>query len=271
MERAHFGGWLVATCNLLPVDTGRRVARAAVRQASPDGISGDGSTVLAVAWVAEGAASHGLIIRLIIRTIRLDRTRSLWTDEASDVSRPDRLEPTRSTRSTRHGSGGQAGVLAGAAHGRPVPVGHGYAGGRLCCRLSSVAAAAVSACPAVVAGCPPCRGVRAPGVRQAASGVRASGQPVSIGCVDLAYLTSADEQAQPARRCCGAGTAAVGPPPSCRSRTPRPVSGGCGTGHRGRLGCLLLLPARSVSGRLVSAADILPDTADTAAARVSAC
>jgi hypothetical protein len=45
--------------------------------------------VLAVAWVAEGAASHGLIIRLIIRRIRLDRTRSVWTDEASDVSSPD--------------------------------------------------------------------------------------------------------------------------------------------------------------------------------------
>jgi len=60
-----------------------------VRQLSPDGISGDGSTVLAVAWVAEGAASHGLIIRLIIRTIRLDRTRSVWTDEASNVSRLD--------------------------------------------------------------------------------------------------------------------------------------------------------------------------------------
>jgi len=35
-------------------------------------------------------------------------------------------------------------------------------------------------------GCPQCRGGRAPGVRQAASGVRASGQPFSAGCVDLA-------------------------------------------------------------------------------------
>jgi hypothetical protein len=35
-------------------------------------------------------------------------------------------------------------------------------------------------------GCPQCRGVRAPGVRQAASGVQASGQPFSAGCVDLA-------------------------------------------------------------------------------------
>jgi hypothetical protein len=39
--------------------------------------------------------------------------------------------------------------------------------------------------PAAVAGCPPCRGVPAPGVRQAMSGVHPSGQPSSPGCVDL--------------------------------------------------------------------------------------
>jgi hypothetical protein len=39
--------------------------------------------------VAEGAASHGLIIRLIIQTIRRDRSGSVWTDEAPNVSRPD--------------------------------------------------------------------------------------------------------------------------------------------------------------------------------------
>jgi hypothetical protein len=39
--------------------------------------------------VAEGAASHGLIIRLIIQTIRRDPSGSVWTDEASNVSRPD--------------------------------------------------------------------------------------------------------------------------------------------------------------------------------------
>jgi hypothetical protein len=32
---------------------------------------------------------RGLIIRLIIQTIRRDRTRSVWTDEAPNVSRPD--------------------------------------------------------------------------------------------------------------------------------------------------------------------------------------
>jgi hypothetical protein len=46
--------------------------------------------VLAVAWVGEGAAPHRLIIRLIIQTIRQDPTGSDQTDEASDVSRPDR-------------------------------------------------------------------------------------------------------------------------------------------------------------------------------------
>jgi hypothetical protein len=38
-------------------------------------------------------------------------------------------------------------------------------------------------------------------------------------------MTSADEQIQPARSCRRAATAATGPPPSCRSRAPRPVSG----------------------------------------------
>jgi len=39
--------------------------------------------------VTEGAASHGLIIRLIIQTIRQDPSGAVWTDEASNVSRPD--------------------------------------------------------------------------------------------------------------------------------------------------------------------------------------
>jgi hypothetical protein len=38
---------------------------------------------------AEGAASHGLIIRLILQTIRQDPSGSVWTDEAPNVSRPD--------------------------------------------------------------------------------------------------------------------------------------------------------------------------------------
>jgi hypothetical protein len=40
--------------------------------------------------VTEGAASHGLIIRLIIQTIRQDPSGAVWTDEAPNVSRPDR-------------------------------------------------------------------------------------------------------------------------------------------------------------------------------------
>jgi len=39
--------------------------------------------------VTEGAASHGLIIRLIIQTIRQDLSGAVWTDEAPNVSRPD--------------------------------------------------------------------------------------------------------------------------------------------------------------------------------------
>jgi hypothetical protein len=39
--------------------------------------------------VTEGAASHGLIIRLIIQTIRQDPSGSVWTDEAPNVNRPD--------------------------------------------------------------------------------------------------------------------------------------------------------------------------------------
>ena len=39
--------------------------------------------------MAEGAASHGLIIRLIIQTIRRDPSGAVWTDGASNVSRLD--------------------------------------------------------------------------------------------------------------------------------------------------------------------------------------
>jgi hypothetical protein len=40
-------------------------------------------------WVAEGAAPHGLIIRLIIQSIRQAPSGAVWTDEAPNVSRPD--------------------------------------------------------------------------------------------------------------------------------------------------------------------------------------
>jgi hypothetical protein len=145
-------------------------------------------------------------------------------------------------------------VPAGAGHGGPIPVGHGWGAGRLCCRLSSVAAAAVSACPCRGRGYPPCRGVADARCPAGRDGVRASGQPLSAGCVDLAHLTSADEQAQRARAAMAPEQRLRGPPPSCRSRPrsrpPRPVSGWLR--HRTPC-CPLLLPEpRSVSGRLVS-------------------
>jgi hypothetical protein len=47
------------------------------------------STATAVGPVAEGSASQGLIIRLIIQTIRRDRSGPVQIDEASNVSGPD--------------------------------------------------------------------------------------------------------------------------------------------------------------------------------------
>jgi hypothetical protein len=103
-----------------------------------------------------------------------------------------------------------------AAHCGPVPVGHGCGAGRLCCRPSSVAAAAASACPAAVTA-----------VHSAGAGGRlVSGRPCPVSArPDSRYppaasglLTSVDEQVQPARRCRSAETAAAGPPPSCRSQ-----------------------------------------------------
>jgi hypothetical protein len=46
--------------------------------------------VAVVVRVTEDSASRGLIIPLIIQTIRLDRFRSVWTDEAPNLSSPDR-------------------------------------------------------------------------------------------------------------------------------------------------------------------------------------
>ena len=46
--------------------------------------------VAVVVRVTEDSASRGLIIPLIIQTIRLDRFGSVWTDEAPNLSSPDR-------------------------------------------------------------------------------------------------------------------------------------------------------------------------------------
>ena len=45
--------------------------------------------VVAESQVAEVSASRGLIIPMIIQTILLDPSEAVWTDIASDVSRPD--------------------------------------------------------------------------------------------------------------------------------------------------------------------------------------
>jgi hypothetical protein len=112
-----------------------------------------------------------------------------------------------------YGSGGQPGVLAGAAHWGPVPVGHGYrGGGRSCCRLSSVAAAAVSPCPAAVAGVRragacglPCSAgrVRCPGIRTAVP-LAASTWPL-----DQRRRANPTCGGLPSRRNGGCGSAAV--------------------------------------------------------------
>jgi hypothetical protein len=116
-------------------------------------------------------------------------------------------------------------VLAGTAHWGPVPVGHG-------CRVVDGPAAGCPAWP--LPQCPhalrrsrvsavPWRAgsrcsagrVRCPGIRTAV--LRWLRRP--------GHLTSTDEQIRHARSCRRAATAAAGPPPSCPSRTPRPVSG----------------------------------------------
>jgi hypothetical protein len=49
--------------------------------------------VVAVVWVAEDSTSRGLIIRLIIQTIRLDPSGPNAIDSALNVSRADRSGP----------------------------------------------------------------------------------------------------------------------------------------------------------------------------------
>jgi hypothetical protein len=124
------------------------------------------------------ALAEALIIRLIIQTIRRDRSGSDGIDEAPNLSRPD---PTGADQiDAEH----QATDLAVSRASWQVP----YIGVPF--RSDMAAGWWTILLPAVqrgrCRGCPQCRGGRAPGVRQAASGVRASGQPFSAGCVDLA-------------------------------------------------------------------------------------
>ena len=69
--------------------SGPRQFRMPVRQLSPDGNIWCRPHSGRRGLVAEGAASHGLIIRLIIQTIRRDPTGSDQIDDPSNVSRPD--------------------------------------------------------------------------------------------------------------------------------------------------------------------------------------
>jgi len=97
--------------------------------------------------VTEGAASHGLIIRLIIQTIRQDPSGAVWTDEAPNVSRPDPSgaiqidaeHPTRNRKvegsipSSGSKTAGQSGISdiadgAAATGGHSFGLDHGAAG-----------------------------------------------------------------------------------------------------------------------------------------------
>jgi hypothetical protein len=146
------------------------------------------------------------------RGTQREQARSVWT-------RPDRR------RAPGYGSGGQPGVVAGAAHWGPVPVGHR-------CRVVDGPAAGYPAWP--LPQCP--RALRRSRVSTVPgrAGSRRSAGRVRCPRIRTAilrwlrrpdHMTSADEQIRHARSCPGAATAAAGPPPTCRSRTLRPVSG----------------------------------------------
>src|SRR5215212_5868671 len=93
-------------------------------------------------WSERPRAPHltGLIIRLIIQTIRRDPTGSVWTDEAPNLSRPD---PTGADQTDAEHQATDLAVRRGCW---PVPhIGSRSGrtwlpgGGRSCCRLPSVA------------------------------------------------------------------------------------------------------------------------------------
>jgi len=76
-----------STCNPLRATRDRGSSAC---QLSPDAISGAGPTVIAEVCWPRAPRPTALIIRLIIQTIRRDPSGAVWTDEAPNVSRPDR-------------------------------------------------------------------------------------------------------------------------------------------------------------------------------------
>jgi hypothetical protein len=166
------------------------------------------------------SSPRGLIIRLIIQTIRRDPSGSVWIDEAPNVSRPDRsgadqidAEHQATDLAVRRACWPVPQPCS------PVPVGHGCGGGRCCCRLSSVAAAAVSACPCRGRGCPQCRGRAGswcPAGRVRCSRVRTAGtsRPRRPGPLDQRKRATPPCAALPWCRNGGCGPAAVLPQPA---------------------------------------------------------
>jgi hypothetical protein len=170
-------------------------------------------TVAVVVRVTEDSASRGLIIPLIIQTIRRDPSGSVWIDDLLNVSRPD---PSGADQiDAEH----QATDLA--VRWACWPVQH------IAVPFRSDMAAVVDSSAAGCPGWPLPQCPHAPaavaGVRRAgACGLPVSGRPRPVsarpdsryptGRVDLAHLTSADAQPQRARRCRRVGTAAAGPP-----------------------------------------------------------
>jgi hypothetical protein len=136
-------------------------------------MSGARSTVVAVVCVAEGAAPHGLIIRLIIQTIRQDPSGAVWTDEAPNVSR---LDPSGADQTDAEHQSTDLAVSrrAGRCCTLGVPLRSDMAAGWWTVLRPAVQRGRCCSVPMPCGGggCPQCRGVRAPGVRQAASGVQ---------------------------------------------------------------------------------------------------
>jgi hypothetical protein len=163
---------------------------------------------------------------LIIQTIRRDPSRAVWADETSNVSS---LNPSGADQiDVEHQATELAvrpwRVLAAAAPCGPAPGRTSRGGGRLCCRLSSVAlpqglhdAAAVAAvrrAGACGCRCPP-----------AASTVQASGPSLSAGCADLARNPSSALRNRTPRPCPRCGRVLAGRPLSTAEGAAAPKQG----------------------------------------------